>query len=127
MSFSYAAPIVYLAIQNNVTWHDQFQIGDPSDTTWDLNNKFFIMDIKKNDIDTTPLLTISSMNQQIIVDDPVARVFHFYVDDHIIRANLPAGGAYQYDLIMIDPAYQMSRDAIMSGVLEVRQGVTIED
>ena len=127
MSFSYAAPIVYLAIQNNVTWHDQFQIGEVTDTSWDLNNKFFIMDIKTNDTDGTPLLSISSMNQQIIVDDAIARVFHFNVDDHTIRASLSAGSTYVYDLIMVDSVNNMARDAIMSGTLEVRQGVTIED
>jgi len=127
MSFNYGAAIVYFAINNNVTWDDQFQFGHSSDTSWNLNNKSFIMDIKAMDIDATPLLSLSSTLGHFVVDDPIARVMHMNVDDHTIRAALPAGATYQYDLIMIDPAFNNSRDALMSGTIQVRQGVTIED
>jgi hypothetical protein len=112
---------VDLRIDNNGTWEDAFQFGEPGDTTWDLAGQTFEMDVQLNPYDTVPLLSLSTANGRIIVDDTIQRVIHFLVDPADIQASLRPG-IYVYDLVMI---YQTTvRVPLMHGVVQVVQGVT---
>jgi hypothetical protein len=110
-----------LQIDNNGTWQDAFQFWKPDDTTWDLVGSTFEMDVQLNPYDTVPLLSLTTANGRIIVDDPIQRVIHFQVDPADIQASLRPG-IYVYDLVMI---YQTTvRVLLMHGVVQVVQGVT---
>jgi len=124
---------VTLTLFNNVWWMDAFQYGQPNDLTWDFNAKTFLLDIKLDPTATTPLLALSSLNGDIVVDDPILRILHMNVDDHIIRTGLPVNelqvpelDPYAYDLVMVDDVTG-ERMLLMFGWIEVCQGVTIED
>ena len=112
---------VELALTNNGTWSDAFQFGDPDDLTWTLTDMLFEMDVQRNPYDTNPLLTMTTGNGRIIVDDVVQRVIHFNVPAVDIQANLTPG-TYVYDLVMIDAAGV--RTPLMHGPVTVTQGVT---
>ena len=92
---------VDMRIGNNGTWEDAFQFGDPDDTTWTLDNQGFELDVQRNPYDAEPLLSLSTANGRIIVDDTVQRVIHFNVDAADIQASLHPG-TYVYDLVMVD-------------------------
>jgi hypothetical protein len=113
---------VDLAVDNNGSWSDAFQFGDPDDTTWDLNGAAFECDVQRNPYDETPLLHLDTSSGRIIVDDVVQRVIHFDVDAVDIQANLQPG-KYVYDLVMIDGLSGV-RTPLMHGQLVVQQGVT---
>lgn len=122
--------IVNIIIQNNATWEDAFQFEPPDtedggtlDTSWSFTGQTFRLDVKTNATDTTPKLSMTTANGQIVVDDPVQRILHFNVPDSFITANLPVG-KYVYDLIMIDASNPPIRVALMSGTVTVNQGVT---
>jgi hypothetical protein len=112
---------VDLRIDNNGTWMDAFQFGEPDDTTWTLDGQTFEVDVQRNPYDTVPLLSLTSANGRIIVDDPIQRVIHFNVSPDDIQANLPPG-MYVYDLVMVDGSDV--RVPLMHGQLTVTQGVT---
>lgn len=110
-----------LEIDNNVTWSDAFQFGEPADTTWDLLGSTFELDVQRNRYDEVPLLSLSSADGRIIVADPIQRVIYFKVDADDIQAALKPG-MYVYDLVMI---YVTGvRVLLMHGNLQVTQGVT---
>jgi hypothetical protein len=67
------------------------------------------------------LLSLSTGNGRIIVDDPIQRVLHFNVLAADIQSNLPPG-IYVYDLVMID--VNGVRTPLMYGNVKVVQGVT---
>lgn len=116
-----------MEIQDNATWQDAFQFGVEGDTTWDLVGESFIMDVKGNREDPTPLLTLSTDNGRIVVDDTALRVIHFNVEDTDIQDNIPPqDDAYVYDLVMYDGSTPPRRVAMMGGCLRVCQGVTEE-
>jgi len=124
---------VDLYLFNNVWWTDAFQYGEPDDTTWSFTGKSFLLDIKQNSTSTSPLLSLSSTNGDIVVDDTVLRILHMEVDDIRIRASLPVNelaspelDPYVYDLIMVDDITG-ERQMLQYGELVVYQGVTIED
>jgi hypothetical protein len=112
---------VDLRIDNNGTWMDAFQFGEPDDTTWTLDGQTFELDVQRNPYDTVPLLSLSSSNGRIIVDDPIQRVIHFNVDPADIQVNL-SPGTYVYDLVMVNGSD--IRVPLMHGSLQVTQGVT---
>ena len=112
---------VNLTIDNNGTWMDAFQFGEPSDTTWTLSGQTFELDVQLNPYDAVPLLSLSSTNGRIIIDDVIQRVIHFDVDPDDIQANLQPG-VYVYDLVMIDTSN--NRVPLMHGTLQITQGVT---
>src|SRR5262245_17786325 len=91
---------VDMEIDNNATWEDAFQFGTPGDITWDLNGATFEVDVQRNPYDEIPLLSLTSANARIIVDDPIQRVLHFRVAASDIQASLEPG-SYFYDLVMI--------------------------
>jgi hypothetical protein len=112
---------VNLAIDNNGTWSDAFQFGTPGDVTWTLNGQKFELDVQRNPYDLVPMLSLSSDNGRIIVDDTVQRVIHFNVAASDIQASLSPGN-YVYDLVMVDGSNV--RVPLMHGTLVVAQGVT---
>ena len=112
---------VDLAIDNNGTWSDAFQFGDPDDLTWTLTDMTFEMDVQRNSYDVDPLLTMTTANGRIIVDDLVQRVIHFKVAAADIQAHL-SPGTYVYDLVMVD--VNGVRTPLMHGAVTVTQGVT---
>jgi hypothetical protein len=112
---------VDLRIDNNGTWMDAFQFGEPDDTTWTLTGQTFELDVQLNPYDTVPLLSLTTANGRIFVDDVVQRVIHFKVDPADIQASLNPG-AYVYDLVMVDGSNV--RVPLMHGSLLVQQGVT---
>jgi hypothetical protein len=115
-----------LVIDNNSTWMDAFRFGKEGDTTWTLDNQGFELDVQLTPYDTVPLLSLSTSNGRIIVDDTVQRVIHFNVAPADIQASLRPG-TYVYDLVMVDessPSPPATRVLFMHGKLTVSQGVT---
>ena len=112
---------VDLRIDNNGTWMDAFQFGEPDDTTWTLDGQTFELDVQLNPYDTVPLLSLTTGNGRILVDDLVQRVIHFNVDPEDLQSSLRPG-KYVYDLVMVDGSNV--RVPLMHGYLFVTQGVT---
>jgi hypothetical protein len=112
---------VDLCIDNNGTWMDAFQFGEPADTTWTLDDQAFELDVQRSPYDEVPLLSLSTVDGRIVIDDLIQRVIHLNVAPDIIQAFLRPG-EYVYDLVMVDSAGV--RVPLMHGVLEVSQGVT---
>jgi len=114
-----------LKISNNVTWQDAFQFT-PEATDWTLEGQMFELDVQRNPYDASPLLSLSSAENEIIIADVIKRVVYMNVDAQAIQESL-SPGIYVYDLVMIagnDPAPPAVRVALMYGTLEVVQGVT---
>lgn len=114
---------VDIAIDNNGTWSDAFQFGEPTDTTWDLTDQTFELDVKLNRYSSTALLQLTTGNGKIVTDDVVQRVIHFNVSAADIQAALNPG-RYVYDLIMLNGSSPAVRVPLMHGDLIVTQGVT---
>lgn len=114
---------VDLAIQNNASWEDAFTFGTAGDTTWSLTGQDFRMDVKVSRDAPAALLTLSTVNGRIVVDDVTQRIIHFNVDDATITASL-IPGTYVYDLIMYDASSPAVRTVLMGGEVCVIQGVT---
>jgi hypothetical protein len=110
-----------MTISNNGTWSDAYQFGKEDDTTWNLDGCLFELDVQRNPYDAVPLLSLSTSNGRIVVDDTVQRVLHFNVAADDIQASLDPG-TYVYDLVMIDDTGV--RTPLMHGPLTVVQGVT---
>jgi hypothetical protein len=119
-SHSVTSARVDLRIDNNGTWMDAFRFGTPGDTTWTLNGQMFECDVQLSPYGIS-LLSLTTANGRIVVDDPVQRVIHFLVDAADIQSNLNPG-SYVYDLVMVDGSNV--RVPLMHGVLIVAQGVT---
>lgn len=114
---------VDLQIDDNGTWMDAFQFGEPTDTTWTLTGQKFELDVQRDPYDAVPLLHLDTVGGRIITDDPVQRVIHFNVNPTDIQANLKPG-TYVYDLVMLDNSTPSIRVALMHGNLTVSRGVT---
>lgn len=112
---------VDMCIDNNGTWSDAFQFGYPNDTTWTLEGQTFSMDVQLNMYDTTPKISLTTLNSRIIVDDIIQRVIHLNVLATDIRSYLEPG-TYVYDLVMINGTG--TRVPLMHGTVTVSQGVT---
>jgi hypothetical protein len=114
---------VDLRIDDNSTWMDAFQFGEPADTTWTLTGQSFELDVQLTSFDTTPLLHLDTAGGRIVIDDLRQRVIHFNVDPADIQANLNPG-TYIYDLVMFDGSTPPVRVALMHGTLSVVRGIT---
>lgn len=112
---------VTMCITNNVTWQDAFQFGTVGDTTWNFTGKTFHMDVKASVDDTAALLSLTTANSRIVVDDVTNRVLHFNVTEADLQAGLPPA-EYVYDLVMIDGSGV--RTQLMFGTVTVKQGAT---
>lgn len=120
-AYSETAALEDMTVANNGTWSTAYQIGKPDDPTWNFNDCNFELDVQRNRYDQVPLLSLSTGNGRIIVDDPIQRVLHFNVLAADIQSNLPPG-IYVYDLVMID--VNGVRTPLMYGNVKVVQGVT---
>lgn len=114
---------VELLIFDNVTFEDAFQFGIAGDTSWSFTGQSFRMDVKGRPDDVDPILSLTSANSQIVVDDPVQRVLHFNVPDAAIQAALTPG-EYIYDFVMFDGSTPPVRVGLMRGGIKVRHGIT---
>jgi hypothetical protein len=112
-----------MRIDNNGTWSDAFQFGEPDDTTWTLTGQAFSMDVQRDYYDTTPKLSLTSAGGQIVIDDVVQRVIHLNVAPTSIQTSLQPG-TYVYDLVMLDTSTPPIRVPLMHGIVIVAQGVT---
>ena len=122
-----------ITIQNNGTFQDAVQFDPPPGLTgvtggtgpyWTLDNKSWRMDIKGNVEQTSPLVTFTSGDGEIVVDSTSLRVIHFNVPEATIQAAL-VPGKYYYDLIMIDTSVTPNvRIPMMHGEFIVTEGVT---
>lgn len=92
-------------------------------SSWSFTNKTFRLDVKASKDDVAALLSLTSANGRIVVDDAVRRILHFNVSSDDIIANLPVG-RYIYDLIMLDDSAVPIRTTLMAGSISVVQGVT---
>lgn len=114
---------VDIEIDNNVWWDDQFQFGDPTDFTWTLTGVNFYLNVQRSPSDTVPVLALTSLAGQMVVEDTNARILGMVVSDTAIRAAL-APGKYVYDLIMVNISTGQT-DGLMYGELYVKQGITV--
>jgi hypothetical protein len=103
-------------------FYDAFRFGTVGDTSWSFTNKTFHMDIKGSADDDSALLTLTSGNGRIVVDDAATRVLHLYVSQADWEAAL-VPGCYVYDLVMIDGDTTV-RTPLMYGSIEDTRGVT---
>lgn len=114
---------VDMRIDDNSTWMDAFQFGEPDDTTWTLASQGFELDVQLTPYDSVPLLHLDMVGGRIIVDDIVQRVIHFNVSPTDIQASLKPG-TYVYDLVMLNNSTPSIRVALMHGQLIVTRGIT---
>ena len=114
---------VDLRIDDNGTWQDAFQFGTPTDTTWTLTGQTFEMDVQRTRYDATPLISLTTANGRIIIDDVVQRVIHFNVAPTDIQTNLKPG-TYVYDLVMLSSDATPIRTPLMHGKVCIEHGVT---
>jgi len=118
--------VVEIEVANNATFLDAWQFGDADDFTWDLVGQNFKLEVKASRDDVSALLSLSSVDGTLVVDDTTARIIHANLDDNDLRAALPVG-EYVYDLIMYDGSAPPVRIRLMRGKFKVRQGVTGEE
>jgi len=132
-----AAARVKIVTLDNETFQDAFQL-DPPDTdcgcagatgaagatgpAWILGPNLRL-DIKRNRNDTTALLSLTSAGSQIIIDDPVNRIFHMNVPETAVTAVL-VPGEYVYDLVQYDNSTPPIRTVLMGGTFVLRHGVS---
>jgi len=114
---------VDIVASNNATLQDAFQFGEEDDTSWDLTGQSFKLEIKASNDDVDPLLTLSTTDGSIVVDDIVQRVIHLNLGMVALKAALPVG-EYVYDLIMYDGSPTPIRTQMMFGKFCLRQGTT---
>lgn len=124
---AHTAARVDMVISNNATWEDAFEFGTIGDTSWSFTAKSFFADIKGTRDDPNALLSLSSADSTIVVDDAAQRILHFEVDEDTITANLPITedcDPYIYDLVMVDNVTSV-RTVLMWGYVTVEQGITL--
>jgi hypothetical protein len=114
---------VDLRIDDNGTWMDAFQFGEPEDTTWTLTSQGFELDVQRTPYDAVPLLHLDVAGGRIVVDDVIQRVIHFNVAPDDIQAALKPG-TYIYDLVMVNNSNPSIRVPLMHGQLFVSRGIT---
>lgn len=117
---------VDLVTANNATFTDALQFDPPvpgvTGPAWSFTGQSFRLDVRPNS-ETAPLLSLSSADGQIVVDDVVARILHFNVPETIIAGAL-IPGSYFYDLIMFDGSTPPVRVALAHGRFVVTDGIT---
>ncbi len=119
---------VDLVVPNNATFGDSIQFDPPvagvTGPEWTLTGQKFMMDVEANHEQNTPLLSITSDDGEIVVDDVTERIIHFNVPYDTISAAL-VPGTYIYDLVMYDTASPPVRTVLMHGRFIVTDGVTV--
>lgn len=114
---------VNMITANNGTWQDAFIFGTAGDTTWSFSGQNFRMDIKGNYADEDALLSLTTGDSTIIVDDVVQRILHLNVPEATITGAL-VPGRYFYDLVMYDGSTPPIRIPLMHGEVRITQGIT---
>ena len=77
---------VDLRIDDNATWMDAFQFGNPTDGDETGRSTDRVRDgCPLNRYDAVPLLSLTTDNSRIIIDDSVQRVIHFNVTPEDIQ------------------------------------------
>lgn len=115
---------VDLQVLDSGDFYDAFQFGTVGDTSWSFASKTFLMDIKGSSDDVSPLLSLTTGNSAVVVDDAVTRVLHLYVAKAAMEAAL-VPGCYVYDLVMVDGITTV-RTPLMYGNIEIKHGATQE-
>jgi len=123
--------IVNLAVLNNAWFLQSFRFGTTGDLSWSFAHQEFLCDWKLDPTSALPDLALSSVAvpATIVVDDPIARILHFEVNDEVFDSMTAApdpGIPYNYDLLMVDLTTGV-RIALMRGLIYLVQGITIED
>jgi hypothetical protein len=141
---------VDLSTVNNATWEDAFQF-DPTGPTgsqptfwppgvtgpaWTLTNQNFLITIKGNLLQTSPLLQIDTGRfpncALVVVDDVNSRILHMNVPDVVMNGFTGATGCtgaglipgwYIYDFIMYDQSQPPVKIALMHGRFLFSDGV----
>ena len=113
---------VDIAIENNATWMDAFQFGTIGDTSWNFSGQNFRLDVKGNVDQPSALLSLTSGDGTIVVDDVVQRILHLNVPEASITAVLQPG-EYIYELVMYDNSVPAVRVPLMGGEVKVFQGI----
>jgi len=140
---------VDLSAVNNATWEDAFQF-DPTGPTgsqpsfwppgvtgpaWTLTNQNFLVTIKGNLLQPTPLLQIDTGVTGctlLVVDDPNSRILHMNVPDVVMNGFTGATGCtgpglipgwYIYDFIMYGQSSPPVKTALMHGRFQFADGV----
>ncbi len=138
-----------LATVNNATWEDAFQF-DPTGPTgsqpefwppgitgpaWTLTNQNFLITIKGNLLQPTPLLQIDTGVvgcNLLVVDDVNSRILHMNVPDVVLNGFTGATGCtgaglipgcYIYDFVMYDQSHPPVKIALMHGLFVFQDGV----
>ncbi len=117
---------VNFKISNDATWNDAIQFGPLADgTQWSFPaSRTFLMDVKRNRYDASPLLQLSTANGRIITWDADLRLIQLNVSIADLQAALPPGD-YVYSFIMDDPVTTPhQRTQLMHGSVCVGQGPT---
>lgn len=112
---------VNMTVYNNASWTDAFQFGVSGDTSWSFTGCSFHMDVKGSKDDASALLSLTTANSRIVVDDVVQRILNLNVTESVLAAAL-VPGEYVYDLVMIDGS--SVRTVLQKGEVCVKQGVT---
>jgi hypothetical protein len=118
--------LVGFRISNDATWNDAIQFGPLADgTEWTFPaGVTFLMDVKRNRYDASPLLQLTTANGRIVTDSSTLRLIHFNVAIADLQAALPPGD-YVYSFIMNDPiTTPAQRTQLMHGDVCVGQGPT---
>lgn len=126
---------VDIALQNNASWADGFQFGDPADFTWSFSGCKFFLDAKINQTDTTPVMSLSSDAGTIVISDVVNRILVTSLPYLVLQAAIVANpqsfsnpdqaAEWWYDLVMETTATGQ-RDILMYGQIRIYTGVTFE-
>jgi hypothetical protein len=114
---------VDIEIQSNATWLDAFQLGTVGDTSWSFVGQNFRCDVKVNRDAASSLITMTTANGQVIIDDPIQRVLHFNVPETALAAAGILPGNYVYELVMYDNSTPAIRVPMMGGKLRVKIGI----
>lgn len=129
MSQVYAPSSAYvdLVAPNNATFGASIQFDPPVEgvtgPSWSLSGQKFRMDIEANHEQNTALLSLTSDDGEIVIDDVTERIIHFNVPMSAIQAVL-VPGTYIYDLVMYDTSTPPVRTVLMHGRFIVTDGVT---
>jgi hypothetical protein len=114
---------VNMEVIDSGDWSDAFQLGTPGDTSWSFTGGSFHMDVKGSTDDAVPLLSLTTANGYVVIDDPVNRILHLAVPQSVLEAAL-IPGRYVYDLVLISAAGV--RTPLMYGWVKIKHGATQE-
>lgn len=115
-----------LVAARNATFGDAIQFDPPvpgvTGPAWSFSGQKFRMDVAPN-YEQASLVSFTSDDGEIVVDDNAQRILHFNVPESTIQAAL-IPGEYVYDLIMYDTASPPRRIQIAHGRFIVTDGIT---